>query len=158
MIQTHMTVIPTTDLAITKIQEWIKAMIQKHMTADFDYSSGSECQNTLTSHPFSINTDMMRPVLYLIDPISDTIITVDLSTDPKYPTGSFPLHTLITPDGKKAFLSTMSSDTAPATILALDINYIDWQAGWADVEITNVIEIVRTQYHTTNSNCTKSYR
>ena len=26
---------------------------------------GPECQNTLTSHPFSINTDMMRPVLYL---------------------------------------------------------------------------------------------
>ena len=69
-----------------------------------DYSSGPECQNTLTSHPFSINTDMMRPVLYLIDPISDTIITVDLSTDPKYPTGSMPLHTVITPDGKKAFL------------------------------------------------------
>ena len=102
---------------------------------------GPECQNTLTSHPFSINTDMMRPVLYLIDPISDTIIDVDLSTDPKYPTGSMPLHTLITPDGKKAFLSTMSSDTAPATILALDINYIDWQAGKADVAITNVIEI-----------------
>ena len=58
----------------------------------------------LTSHPFSINTDMMRPVLYLIDPISDTIITVDLSTNPKYPTGSLPLHTIITPDGKKAFL------------------------------------------------------
>ena len=58
----------------------------------------------LTSHPFSINTDMMRPVLYLIDPVSDTIITVDLSTNPKYPTGSMPLHTVITPDGKKAFL------------------------------------------------------
>ena len=84
---------------------------------------------------------MMRPVLYLIDPISDTIITVDFSTDPKYPTGSMPLHTLITPDGKKAFLRTMSSDTAPATILALDINYIDWQAGKADIDITNVIEI-----------------
>ena len=95
----------------------------------------------LTSHPFSINTDMMRPVLYLIDPISDTIITVDLSTNPKYPTGSMPLHTIITPDGKKAFLSTMSSDTAPATILALDINNIDWQAGKADVAITNVIKI-----------------
>ena len=26
---------------------------------------GAECQSTLTSHPFSINTDMMRPVLYL---------------------------------------------------------------------------------------------
>ena len=150
--------IPTTALDITKIQEWIKAMIQTHMHSDSRYnenqkhdsdtydsysddSSGPECQNTLTSHPFSINTDMMRPVLYLIDPISDTIITVDLSTDPKYPTGSMPLHTVITPDGKKAFLSTMSSDTAPATILALDINNIDWQAGKADVDITNVIEI-----------------
>ena len=94
----------------------------------------------LTSHPFSINTDMMRPVLYLIDPISDTIITVDLSTNPKYPTGSMPLHTIITPDGKKAFLSTMSSDTAPATILALDINNIDWQAGKADVAILMLLK------------------
>jgi hypothetical protein len=96
---------------------------------------------SLTPHPFSINTDMMRPVLYLIDPVSDTIITVDLSKNPKYPTGSMPLHTVITPDGKKAFLSTMSSDTSPATILALDINNIDWQAGKADVAITNVIKI-----------------
>lgn len=88
---------------------------------------------------------MMRPVLYLIDPVSDTIITVDLSTNPKYPTGSMPLHTIITPDGKKAFLSTMNSGSAPgpapATILALDINNIDWKAGKADVAITNVIKI-----------------
>ena len=40
-----------------------------------------------------------------------------------------PLHTVITPDGKKAFLSIMSSDTAPGTILGSDINNIDWQAG-----------------------------
>ena len=71
---------------------------------------------------------MMRPVLFLnLYPISDTIITVNLSTNPKYPTGSMPLHTLITPHGEKAFNSTVEPDTAPATILALDINDIDWQ-------------------------------
>ncbi|MDQ4074197.1 MAG: hypothetical protein M3162_07845, partial [Thermoproteota archaeon] len=91
--------------------------------------------------PFSINTDMMQPVLYLIDPQSDKIITVDLSQNPLYPNGSMPLHTMITPQGNKAFLSTMSSDTAPATILALDIGNIDWQAGKADVSISNVINI-----------------
>jgi hypothetical protein len=90
---------------------------------------------------FSINTDMMRPVLYLIDPKSDKIITVDLSKNPKYPNGSMPLHTMITPSGDKAFLSTMSSDTAPATILALKIGNIDWNAGNAEVSITNVINI-----------------
>ena len=116
-------------------------MIQTHMTAIPTTAQAQNVKVTLTSHPFTITTDMMRPVLYLIDPISDTLITVDLSTDPKYPTGSMPLHTLITPDGEKAFLSTMSSDTAPATILALDINNIDWQAGKADVAITNVIKI-----------------
>ncbi len=84
---------------------------------------------------------MMRPVLYLIDPKSDRIITVDLSKNPKYPNGSMPLHTMITPSGDKAFLSTMSSDTAPATILALKIVNIDWNAGNADVSITNVINI-----------------
>jgi len=90
---------------------------------------------------FSINTDMMRPVLYLIDPTSDKIITVDLSKDPKYPNGSMPLHTLINPDGNKALLSTMSSDTAPATILALKMGEIDWESGKADVSISNVIRI-----------------
>ena len=42
---------------------------------------------------------------------------------------------------RRHFLVPMGSETAPATILALDINYIDWQEGKADVEITNVIEI-----------------
>ena len=121
-----------------------KTTAESNVTASKTDNNATNQQTSiggLTSHPFSINTDMMRPVLYLIDPVSDTIITVDLSTNPKYPTGSLPLHTVITPDGKKAFLSTMSSDTAPATILALDINNIDWQAGKADVAITNVIKI-----------------
>lgn len=83
----------------------------------------------------------MKPVLYLIDFTGDKMITVDLSKDPQYPNGSMPLHTLITPDGKKAYLSTMSSDTAPATILALHVGDIDWNAGTADVRITNVMEI-----------------
>ncbi len=94
-----------------------------------------------TDSSFSINTDMMRPVLYLIDPASDKIITVDLSQDPKYPNGSMPLHTLINPEGNNALLSTMSSDTAPATILALKIGKIDWKSGKADVSISNVIRI-----------------
>ncbi len=96
---------------------------------------------TATNQSFSINTDMMKPVLYLIDPRSDKIITVDLSQDPRYPNGSMPLHTMITPQGDKAFLSTMSSDNAPATILALKIGNINWQAGNADVSISNVINI-----------------
>jgi hypothetical protein len=112
-----------------------------------------------TNSSFSINTDMMRPVLYLIDPASDKIITVDLSQDPKYPNGSMPLHTLINPEGNKALLSTMSSDTAPATILALKIGKIDWESGKADVSISNVTRIAEPgtkpiitniQNHTTN--------
>ena len=98
-------------------------------------------ESEATNQTFSINTDMMRPVLYLIDPKSDQIITVDLSKNQKYPNGSMPLHTMITPTGDKAFLSTMSSDTAPATILALKIGNIDWNAGTADVSITNVINL-----------------
>jgi DNA-binding beta-propeller fold protein YncE len=101
----------------------------------------SSLSTTNTSRYFSINTDMMKPVLYLIDPVSDKIITIDLSLDAQYPNGSMPLHTLITPDGKKAYLSTMSSDTAPATILALRIGQIDWNSGKADVTITNVMNI-----------------
>ncbi len=101
----------------------------------------TDSEPATTNQTFSINTDMMRPVLYLIDPKSDKIITVDLSKNPKYPNGSMPLHTMITPSGNKAFLSTMSSDTAPATILALTIGDIDWNAGNADVSITNVINI-----------------
>ncbi len=98
-------------------------------------------ESATTNQTFSINTDMMQPVLYLIDPKSDKIITIDLSQNPKYPNGSMPLHTMITPDGNKVFLSTMSSDTAPATILALKIGNIDWNTGNANVSITNVINI-----------------
>ena len=82
---------------------------------------------------FMIDTDMGKPVLYLINPLTDQLITVDLTQDPKYP-GGMPLHTLITKDGKKAYLSTMSSDTEPASILALQIGTIDWNTGKADVQ------------------------
>jgi hypothetical protein len=94
-----------------------------------------------TSKIFSINTDMQRPVLYLIHPTMDKIITVDLCQFDQYPIGSMPLHTLITPRGDTAFLSTMSSSTAPATILALKIGDIDWKNNHSDVSITNVIKI-----------------
>jgi hypothetical protein len=86
---------------------------------------------------FMIDTDMGRPVIYLISP-NDDLITIDLSTDPMYP-GGMPLHTLILPNGHKAYLTTMSSDTVPATILALRIRNIDWDAKTADVNITKVL-------------------
>ena len=63
MIQTHMTVIPTT-ARYNEDPRDDKAMIQTHMTAIPTIPPGPECQSTLTSHPFSINTDMMRPVVY----------------------------------------------------------------------------------------------
>jgi hypothetical protein len=87
---------------------------------------------------FMIDTDMGRTVIYLISP-NDDLITIDLSTDPMYP-GGMPLHTLILPNGHKAYLTTMSSDTEPATILVLRIRNIDWNARTADVNITKVLK------------------
>lgn len=89
---------------------------------------------------FMIGTDMMMPNLYLINTESDKLVTLDLSKDPKWP-GGLPLHTIITADGRKAYLSVMSSDKDPLTILALRINKIDWNAGTADVKITNVMRL-----------------
>ncbi len=41
----------------------------------------------------------------------------------------------------KAYLSVMSSDKDPLTILALRIDKIDWNAGTADMKITNVMRL-----------------
>jgi hypothetical protein len=101
--------------------------------------SGSDMK--VNDRVFSINTDMQRPVLYLINTTSNEIITENLCQNPQYPNGSMPLHTLVTPKGDTAFLSTMSSEIAPATILALNIGDIDWQANKSNVTISNVIEI-----------------
>ena len=87
-----------------------------------------------------IGTDMMMPDLYLINTETDGRVKLDLSKDPKYPGGA-PLHTIIMPDGRKAYLSVMSSDKDPLTILALRIDRIDWKAGTADVRITNVMRL-----------------
>jgi DNA-binding beta-propeller fold protein YncE len=92
------------------------------------------------SSNFMIGTDMMKPDLYLINTESDKQIRLDLTKDPKWP-GGLPLHTIITADGSKAYLSVVSSDKDPLTILALRINQIDWNAGTADVKIANVMRL-----------------
>ena len=85
-----------------------------------------------------IGTDMGHTDFYFFNMDTDQRIKVDLSQDPLWPGGGA-LHTIITPDGKKAYLSVMSSDKDPATFLALRINKLDWNAGTADVKITKVM-------------------
>ncbi|HUP02099.1 MAG TPA: hypothetical protein VM737_11335 [Gemmatimonadota bacterium] len=87
-----------------------------------------------------IGTDMMRPVLYFFDPGTDRMVTFDLTRDPKWPGGA-PLHTVVVPDGDKAYLSVMSSETDPLMILSLRVGEIGWDAGTADVSIANVIRV-----------------
>ena len=85
-----------------------------------------------------IGTDMGHTDLYLFNMDTDQRITVDLRKDPMWPGGGA-LHTIMTPDGSKAYLSVMSSDKDPATFLALRINKLDWKTGTADVKITKVM-------------------
>ena len=87
-----------------------------------------------------IGTDMGHTDFYLFNMDTDQRIKVDLSKDPLWPGGGA-LHTVITKDGSKAYLSVMSSDKDPATVLALRINKIDWNAGTADVKITKVMRV-----------------
>src|SRR5215467_4180790 len=87
---------------------------------------------------FMISTDMMQPQLYLTNIDTDQRIGIDLSKDPLWP-GGLPLHTLITADGSKAYLTVMNSDKDPLTILALRMGKIDWKNNTADVKITKVM-------------------
>lgn len=87
-----------------------------------------------------IGTDMGRPVLYLLNMQTDRMITLDLTRDPNWPGGT-PLHTLITPDGQKGYLSIIGTEDIPPMILALQIGEIDWNAGRADVTIGKVLRI-----------------
>ena len=101
---------------------------------------------------FMIGTDMGHTDLYFFNMDTDQRIKVDLSQDPMWPSaqhtgptaphaGGGALHTVITADGKKAYLSVMSSEKDPATLLALQIDALDWNAGKADVKITKVLRI-----------------
>ena len=92
------------------------------------------------ARPLMIGTDMAQPVLYLIDLEGNRLITVDLTKDALWP-GGMPLHAIITPEGARAYLSIMSSDVVPLMILALQIGEIDWNAGRAEVKITNVMHL-----------------
>src|SRR5262245_23790482 len=85
-----------------------------------------------------IGTDMGHTDLYFFNMDTDQRIKVDLSKDPMWPGGGA-LHTIMTKDGSKAYLSVMSSDKDPLTILALHINKLDWKTGTADVKITKVM-------------------
>lgn len=93
-----------------------------------------------TKSPMLISTDMGKPVLYLINTNTDAMITVDLGKDPKWPGGD-PLHSIITPDGSKVYLTLMSSDTDPLSIIAVSISDVNWNAMTAKVKITNVMTI-----------------
>jgi hypothetical protein len=85
-----------------------------------------------------ISTDMMQPHLYLTNIDTDQRIRIDLSKLALLP-GGLPLHTLITADGSKAYLTVMNSDKDPLTILALRIGNLDWKNNTADVKITKVM-------------------
>jgi DNA-binding beta-propeller fold protein YncE len=85
-----------------------------------------------------IGTDMGHSNLYLFNMDTDQRIKVDLSQDPMWPGGGA-LHTVITKDGKKAYLSVMSTEKDPATVLVLKVDVLDWEAGKADVKITKVL-------------------
>ena len=87
-----------------------------------------------------IGTDMGHTDFYLFNMDTDQRIKVDLSKDPLWPGGGA-LHTVVSKDGSKAYLSVMSSDKDPATVLALRINKIDWNAGTADVKIAKVLRV-----------------
>jgi DNA-binding beta-propeller fold protein YncE len=87
-----------------------------------------------------ISTDMMHPHLYLTNIDTNKRIRIDLSRDKDHPwPGGLPLHTIITPDGRKAYLSVMNTNDKPLTILALRIGNIDWKNGTADVKITKIM-------------------
>src|SRR5215831_20455641 len=75
---------------------------------------------------------------FMISTDTDQRIGIALSKDPLWP-GGMPLHTIITVDGSKAYLSVMNSDKDPLTILALRMGKIDWKNNTADVKITNVM-------------------
>lgn len=92
------------------------------------------------STAYMLGTDMARPVLYLFDLDEDRMITVDLTKDPKWPGGA-PLHTIVTPNGRKAYLSVIGSERDALNILALRIHGIDWTRGTADIRITKVIRV-----------------
>lgn len=87
-----------------------------------------------------INTDMGKPVLYLINTQTDDMITIQLDKDPKWPGGA-PLHSLATLDGSKVYLTLMSSDTDPLSIVAIKLSNIDWKTNSATAKIVNVMTI-----------------
>lgn len=87
-----------------------------------------------------IDTDMGQPVVYLLKVTSDQLVTVDLSHDPLYP-GGMPLHALILPDARKAYLTTGSDADHPATIMVLRLGAIDWAQGCAELTIVKVLTI-----------------
>jgi hypothetical protein len=112
--------------------------------------AGSYAAAPAASPNLMIGTDMGGTDLYFFNMDTDQRIKVDLSQDPMWPSarhtgptaphaGGGALHTVITPDGSKAYLSVMSSEKDPATFLALRINKLDWKAGTADVKITKVM-------------------
>jgi DNA-binding beta-propeller fold protein YncE len=87
-----------------------------------------------------INTDMGKPVLYLINTQTDNMITIELDKDSKWP-GGVPLHSIATLDGSKVYLTLMSSETDPLSIIAIKLSNINWNTNSATAKIINVMKI-----------------
>ncbi len=100
----------------------------------------SPATESADSPSFMLGTDMGHPVLYLFHLEDDRMITLDLRDDPRWPGGT-PLHTIVTPDGRKAYLSTIGTQEHPLNVLAMEVGEIDWERSTADIRITEVITV-----------------
>jgi hypothetical protein len=84
--------------------------------------------------------NMMSQELVLVHSEEDKIVRVAIDSIPGCPAAS-PQHALIMPDEKTVYITTDAVPPFRASIIALRLNGIDWDAGTADVELLQVLPL-----------------
>lgn len=81
--------------------------------------------------------------LGLINTQTDQLIQVDVASMPDWPGNGVvhKQHAWVTPDGRTIYMSIDASPPSPAGIVVFDVNQIDWDAGTADLTISNTLVV-----------------
>lgn len=101
-------------------------------------------------HP-SIYNRYLRPIvgavdyhtrnIYLINYKNDKLVTLNPSTIPGWPADVPLQHTMVMPNGKTVYVTTDNTEEHPAYIVALRVNSVNWNHGYADVVVDSALPV-----------------
>lgn len=109
-----------------------------------DHEGNNETIFSRESGPLPLMTavDIKDNQLIIINTATDQLVQIPLDSIAGWPSkAGNPQHTLIGADGGELYVTTDTSETAPAYLVALRLKTIEWSKNRANIHLTSVIKL-----------------